>query len=318
MALVESRSLLAAIADGRLAASIAQSASMLKSSLNTLLHSHKEHEPVFSSLQKVPIEDDEECSSDDEDMNALRSMAKETSRAVVANGCLPADFVRQTRPTTPFGSIAVLQESMDVLQDILSQPSESVMCSKERVVAPAPAAPIRPQTLQTVAATPHAVTRPASPKDEQSRPASRCASRGTSTSAARLPTAAQVLKSALASPDMLPPVAPPRRGSSSVVTSRPTASAMDLDLDVGATRSSGHAEMLRSRVRESRSLGCLRAATTKYDASTALPPLFKSGAGLPLGAKSMAKMRSGSRGASIWGVAAVDLAETRWQSGQCI
>jgi len=314
--------LVRAIADGRLAASIAQSASMLKSSLNTLLHSRKEHEPVFSSLQKAPIEDEEECSSDDEDMNALRSKAKKASRAVVANGCLPADFVRQTRPTTPFGSIAVLQESMDVLQDILSQPSESVTCSKERVVAPAPAAPIPPQTVQIVAATPHAVTRPASPKDEQSRPASRCASRCSSTSAARPPTAAQVLKSALASPDMLPPVAPPRRGSSSVVASpsRPlTASAMSLDLDVGAaSRSSGHAETLRTRVRESRSLGCLRAASTKYDASTALPPLFKSGAGLPLGPKSMAKMRSGSRGASIWGVAAADLAETRWQSGQCI
>mmetsp|Transcript_65862 Transcript_65862/g.183511 ORF Transcript_65862/g.183511 Transcript_65862/m.183511 type:complete len:418 (+) Transcript_65862:51-1304(+) len=64
-------------------------------------------------------------SSDEEDLHVLRRRAKAISQAAVTNGCLPAGAVRRPQRRAPIQSIAVLQEALDVLHAIKSQPSKT-------------------------------------------------------------------------------------------------------------------------------------------------------------------------------------------------
>lgn len=102
----DGRLLLASISDGSLAARIAQQASLGK--------------------EKDILTDDEHASSEDEDeeeidMIAVRRKSKLISDAAVINGFLPVDMV-QKPSKAPLAMISVLQETIDALQDIVSQP----------------------------------------------------------------------------------------------------------------------------------------------------------------------------------------------------
>lgn len=225
MASIDGRILLAEIANGRLACSIAQQASECKAD-------------TICRAQEVRMAWDED-SSDDEDMSALRRRTKEASRAVVANRCLPAKVGNKLATKPP---LVVLQTAIEVLYDLTSQPITPVTPTQTLVLEPVEADDplLMTQVTTDLSQFPGVLvgtlrpSRPASANSETSRFFSRAALRPNSAmtvssrprncaSSCELVTA-EIALASLALGRPLPPVNPPRKKSLAM------SSAMSLDL----------------------------------------------------------------------------------------
>lgn len=190
MAIVEGHALLQAISSGQLAVTIAEHASLfgpdvLNEKVRDGVLTIKAHRRCTHNM-RVPIESDGD-SSDEEDLDfqVLRRKAKEESQSVFANRCLPSDAAQMPKRTGPFSSLLILQEAIEVLQELLLQPTEPVMLVEippwkelEADVLPL-AMPVATDPPQNLDVTPSTIrpTRPCSAKSLTSRPRSRAGCR---------------------------------------------------------------------------------------------------------------------------------------------
>jgi len=306
MAPVDGRMLLAEIANGRLASSIAQQASVCEAG-------------TICKAQEVRMAWDED-SSDDEDMSTFRQRTKEASRAVVANRCLPAKAVNKLSTKPP---LVVLQTAIEVLYDLTSQPITPVTPTQKLALGepmeadgPLLMTAVTADSLQTrgVLVGTLRPSRPASAKSETSRFFSRAALRPNSAmtvtsrrrdcaSSCEL-AAAEIAPASPALGRPLPPVNPPRKKS------LPMSSAMNLDLghgdklpapcgDIGDHSGVEQMRTLASpgQNRRSTSMSSLRLpkASSKQAQYITLPSL-------PGSKGAVAKVRAGSVDASAWHV----------------
>lgn len=287
-----------------LAANIAKHASMFSTSFRTLRQGvySKIDDDEFPEVKEArTCVGDDECSSDEEDMDTLRRRSKQASQAVVSSRGLPAGAVRETRKKSSWASISVLQDAMEVLQGILSQPTKQ-NAQEFNAVEPATKA-VDPFEIPAMPRP----TRPATAKDKTSRPSSCAASHSVELERRLRPVSASkaghpsVLSSkALTSLKQLPPVTPPRKGAPVAPAAPFGASAMDLDLGDRLCSRTGTPPQ---QTRQSRSVGSSTHRVTKNASGVALPVLVgsKAGARIPFGAQSASKMRTGSVGATLWG-----------------
>lgn len=185
---MDGHSILAAIANGRLAAQIAE---------QTSIHKEKAPEdtlPYTASFGLSDASTDDEHGSwtdddEEEEMNLsrLRSKAKLISEVAVASNCLPAAAVKELQPKAPLASIAVLQEAIDTLQEIVSQPdkrSKPLKANKSCIEAEIPMAtsPVDSALKEVESpAVSHQPQRPTSGKTATARPMRRKASKTQST-----------------------------------------------------------------------------------------------------------------------------------------
>lgn len=210
------------------------------------------------------------------------------------------------------------------------------------------------QIDEAVATTPRP-TRPTSAKSATSRPSSRAGARTLvparnvettsvpSVMIAKTPLSLKPPKPSnadsdktcavrLASVAALPPVIPPCKSSAARPASPcPSKSAMELDLGIGSNvaselqHSPSHAVIRSTRTprtpehsRKSQSLGSLRDSRTfsKQAPHISLPSL-PAAPGVPLGGKSVAKMRTGSVGAPAWDISPA-AAALQWDSRRLV
>lgn len=267
-------------------------------------------------------------------MRTLRCKAKQASQAVVSSGCLPEGVERETRRRSSWASMSVLQNAVDALQGILSQPSKPKL-QQFHSLEPVVTSPS--ETGAVVLATPRP-TRPATAKDNTSRPVARAASRSMATTPLtescvfspslstmperepRPPSAAKARRlsgapsKALAAPAQLPPVSPPRKGKAPAP--RPAAlfvaSAMDLDLETHLCK---RTDTPPQQKWQSLSVGAQRAS--KSVIAVALPSIVGGRTAMSTSScvKSTSKMRTGSVGATLWGRSSANVnMETEWNN----
>lgn len=272
---------------------------------------------------------DDGTSSDEEEMDMLacRRQVKEVSKAAVANGCLPANAMRQSRQKSPFASMAVWQDAIEVLQGIVASPSQlelhSEKPSQKCLKADVPAS--SPQVLDAGAMTPTACrpSRPTSARTSKSRPTSRAASRTSETTQTQLASVVSPKFSALrglpprsASAAGLPPVKTPNRMlPAEPELPLPAASALEMDLGLGSRCAAGrmglglgHGRVLTTseKKRQAPSMGSLQGTTASSKPATkmSLPSL----AGVtvvtdtPFGSKSVAKLSTRPISGPLWGI----------------
>lgn len=168
MALVEARILLAAIANGRLAATIAEKLAVTKEKSDAILKS--------TSCQQSLRQTDGDSSDDEVDINELRQKMKQASQSVVDNRCLPKEFKRETRRKSAFASLSILQDAVDYLQIIVGTPTDNIRQKEESAksveIDESQAIQAGTNTSQISELTPSIPqpTKPASAKSATSRP----------------------------------------------------------------------------------------------------------------------------------------------------
>jgi len=285
MASSDGRVLLGAMADGRLASTIAEEATGGSATMDDVIDRALATCLSFKYCRQQPqaeklADADDGNSSDEEEMDMLacRRQAKEVSKAAVANGCLPSDAVRQSRQKSPFASMAVWQDAIEVLQGIVASPSQLELHtdkpSLECLNVDAPAS--SPQVLDAGAVTPTACrpTRPTSARTSKSRPVSHAASRPADPTQPKLASVVSPkfcvlrgLPPRSASAARLPPVKTPSRVMpAEPELPRPAASALEMDLGFGGNLPEGRPFSLKVPLR-----GAM--VSSKSATNMSLPPL---------------------------------------------
>lgn len=266
-------------------------------------------------------------------MLACRRKAKEVSRAAVANGCLPANAMPQSKQKSPFASMAVWQDAIEVLQGIVA-PSPQLELHIEKppkkcLKADAPAS--FPQVLDAGAMTPTACrpTRPTSARTSKSRPSSRATSRTSRPSSRATSRTSEAALASMVSPKFsalrglpprpvsaarLPPVKTPSRVTpAEPQLPLPAASALEMDLGLGPRCPAGHVGLGHGRVlstaekkRQAPAMGSLQGTMvfSKSATSMSLPSLpgVTVATDTRFGSKCLAKLSMRPIAAPQWGL----------------